>query len=386
MRQKLLMTTSGIGLIVVALFASAHGAHAYQLLEPSFFTSSPGEPVALPDYVQRLYTFALWTIGIAAFLMLSIGAFWYVTSAGNNAQVETAKNIIRDALFGLIVVLLGVIILGLINPALVNVDLRGITSLRVDQDGSTPGGLVSGSAGGTGVGGGGRIAFSPYCYNQGAGTGSTFPSTNVACFNSLADCEDASGSADACGRVRSVFGSDLARHCARSGSGVYECFDSEGACAENHSECIQTEDIASEIELYGTLTEGEIRGMLQVPVCSSGENPATCTGDNTTVRGLPQRAIDGVNELNAACNCNLVITAGTDIPEILGTSYHQTHGSGRPIVDFRADPALLDYLREAASEEGGTVGRNTRGEEVFILPDGSRHTYETNPPHVHSVF
>lgn len=101
----------------------------YKLLEPIFSNSNPiGN---FTTYIQDIYKFAVWAVGIAALLMISIGGFMYVTSAGNQANAETAKRLIRDALLGLIMVLLTWILLYLINPDLVNIDLRSIQRVEV---------------------------------------------------------------------------------------------------------------------------------------------------------------------------------------------------------------------------------------------------------------
>ena len=83
-----------------------------------------GEPTDFPNFLLSITKFAIWTVGIAALLMITIGGFWYMTSAGNTSQAETAKKIITDALLGLIVALAAWLLLYVINPDLVNVNLK----------------------------------------------------------------------------------------------------------------------------------------------------------------------------------------------------------------------------------------------------------------------
>lgn len=97
-------------------------------------------------YILQLYQFGLWTIGIAAVFMISIGAFMYITSAGNTSQMGKAKEIIFDAIIGVILALTSYILLSTINPALVQIG---------GGDYSTPGGSGTGGTGGGGTGGGG---------------------------------------------------------------------------------------------------------------------------------------------------------------------------------------------------------------------------------------
>jgi hypothetical protein len=76
-----------------------------------------------PNYFLSITKFAIWTVAIAAMLMVTIGGFMYMTAAGNNSRMDTAKRVIFDALFGLIVVLFSWVFLYVINPDLVKVDL-----------------------------------------------------------------------------------------------------------------------------------------------------------------------------------------------------------------------------------------------------------------------
>lgn len=85
-----------------------------------------------PDYVKAIYKFAIWAIGIAALLMISVGGFMYFTAAGNTSKLEKAKIVIRDAILGIIAVLVAYLILYVINPDLVNVSLESLSRLGGD--------------------------------------------------------------------------------------------------------------------------------------------------------------------------------------------------------------------------------------------------------------
>ncbi|MFA6383626.1 MAG: hypothetical protein WCX17_04365, partial [Parcubacteria group bacterium] len=72
-------------------------------------------------YINAIYKFGIWAIGIAALLMISIGGFMYITSAGNNSSMEKAKGVITDAVVGLILALTAYLLLYIINPDLVKI-------------------------------------------------------------------------------------------------------------------------------------------------------------------------------------------------------------------------------------------------------------------------
>ena len=119
-------------LIVSSIFFVANDfalAQQYRPLEPIPGTSEDNQDT-FPEYVQAIYKFAVWTVGIAALLMISIGGFMYFTAAGNNSRMETGKKIIGDAIFGLVAVMVAWVILNQINPDLVNIKLDSISNLR----------------------------------------------------------------------------------------------------------------------------------------------------------------------------------------------------------------------------------------------------------------
>ncbi len=81
-------------------------------------------------YLQDIYNFAFWAIGIAVVFMLTIGGFLYLTSAGNTSRIGTAKTIIFDAFLGLILALVAWIFLNLINPDLVKMNLPSTVKIN----------------------------------------------------------------------------------------------------------------------------------------------------------------------------------------------------------------------------------------------------------------
>lgn len=81
-----------------------------------------GRPNSYTAYIMAIYKFGLWTVGISAVFMISIGAFMYITSAGNTSSTKKAKEIIFDAIAGVILALTSYILLYTINPALVQLN------------------------------------------------------------------------------------------------------------------------------------------------------------------------------------------------------------------------------------------------------------------------
>src|SRR4030042_906187 len=82
-----------------------------------------------PTYVQQIVNFGFATIGILALFMLVIGAYQYLMAAGNIGKVDSAKETISSALFGLILGVCAWIILYKINPDLRKMELSGISGI-----------------------------------------------------------------------------------------------------------------------------------------------------------------------------------------------------------------------------------------------------------------
>jgi uncharacterized membrane protein len=85
----------------------------------------PGAPDINQDENQNLnqivawfYYFIVAVAGLAAFIMLVIGGFKWLTSAGNPAAISDAKDQITKALLGLLIILASWLILQVINPEL----------------------------------------------------------------------------------------------------------------------------------------------------------------------------------------------------------------------------------------------------------------------------
>lgn len=97
----------------------------YQLLEQ--IPGSDETVGRLDTYLQDIYRFAFWTVGIAVVFMLTIGGFMYLTAAGNTSRMESAKTVIFDAILGLVLTLVAWLFLYVINPDLVNLNLRAIS-------------------------------------------------------------------------------------------------------------------------------------------------------------------------------------------------------------------------------------------------------------------
>jgi hypothetical protein len=103
------------------LIPEAAAQYTYPIMEkiPGF----DSDMTDFPHYVLAFTKFGIWTVGIVALFMITFGGFMYMTSAGNTSRMDSAKTVIFDAFFGLIVALAAWLLLFVINPDLVKVNL-----------------------------------------------------------------------------------------------------------------------------------------------------------------------------------------------------------------------------------------------------------------------
>ncbi len=117
---------------IAIVVATAHAdAQSYVPLEPIPGSNTAGD---FGDYVTAIYRFALWSVGIAAMFMITIGGGMYLTSAGNTSAIGNAKNVITDAIIGLVLALAAWFLLNLINPDIINGDLSSFNAAAVPSD------------------------------------------------------------------------------------------------------------------------------------------------------------------------------------------------------------------------------------------------------------
>ena len=115
-----------LGVAIIVLFVAHHDALAnnYKLLETIPGGPAAGTSPSLSEYIEAVYRFAIWFVGICAFIMVVVGGFMYVASAGNQALATTAKTVIKDAFFGLLAALFAWLLLNVINPNLTDIRIN----------------------------------------------------------------------------------------------------------------------------------------------------------------------------------------------------------------------------------------------------------------------
>jgi len=103
----------------ISLAVDCNGSdNGLNLCYPSFQNFSLTLDMPLNQIVAWFYYFIIEVAGLAAFVMLVTGGVKYLTSAGNPSAIGDAKDQIKSALLGLLIILGSWLILQVVNPEL----------------------------------------------------------------------------------------------------------------------------------------------------------------------------------------------------------------------------------------------------------------------------
>jgi hypothetical protein len=87
-------------------------------------TTSDSKPKSFVSHLNLAVKFSVSLAALLAVVMIVISGFMYITAGGNTSTLEKAKDYMRDAILGLLLVLGSYLILNTINPDLVNMKLK----------------------------------------------------------------------------------------------------------------------------------------------------------------------------------------------------------------------------------------------------------------------
>lgn len=121
--------------IVLLLFSVASFAYKLEVGIPG--QAAPESDVNFVQYLEMIYQFAMWGVGLAAFVMLIWAGMQWIVSGLPDAKADAMEQI-KAALMGLGLVLLSVLILQTINKDFTNSTLPDPNQIRQQQiDAST---------------------------------------------------------------------------------------------------------------------------------------------------------------------------------------------------------------------------------------------------------
>ena len=157
-KQKIFLASLFSAILFLPILAMASFNYTPMEQIPGFATS--GE---FCSYISAVYKFGIWAVGISAMLMIIIGGYMYMMSAGNTASTGKAKGVITDAIVGLILALTSYLLLYTINPNLLTCKIIGAGTVSSGGGAATTPGQPT-----TGGGGGGKTCTDGKCANVAA--------------------------------------------------------------------------------------------------------------------------------------------------------------------------------------------------------------------------
>lgn len=133
-KQKLIIFTI-TAIIFFVVSASVSAAGKYIPLEYLPGAGQPNQPVDLQTYSSALLRIGVILAAILAVIMITIGGIRYITAGSSLNSTEEARNMIKQALIGLLVVLFSYLLLYTINPDILK---NGLNLKTIQTTPSTP--------------------------------------------------------------------------------------------------------------------------------------------------------------------------------------------------------------------------------------------------------
>ncbi|MDP3970237.1 MAG: hypothetical protein Q8P90_00915 [bacterium] len=83
-----------------------------------------GSVANIGEYIQLVYSYALGIVGIMAVVIIMFGGYRWISAAGNEQTITSAKEMIVSAVTGLLIALMSYTILVFINPSFIQLKFR----------------------------------------------------------------------------------------------------------------------------------------------------------------------------------------------------------------------------------------------------------------------
>lgn len=332
------------------------GSISYQLLAPiGGLTGAP----TLSQYLQGMFRFLIGLSGALAVIMIVICGIKYMGSGDNSGARSDARECIKNALFGVLIAIGAWMLLNTINPQTLNNNF--IVPQHQLQDGTPPDEKP-------GTGARPAIVTPPPKAGQGGKTIYWYRYRDE-----NGNIKNASySSPEECAAGKSLF---LLGGLPPLNANNQPCQDGDTGCIS----CTVT------TALNQPIAQNEKDARMRLcgnESCSCGDKPCankpvsinhgSCLAGSsgkgcTNVGGLPVQTLDFITSIASACQCQILITGGTE-------PGHATHAVGQPVFDLRLtifDP-LYNMIKGADAQISEREGK--RGYCAF----GGNRAWEYN--------
>ena len=302
----------------------------YPLMAPLFGEIGPGSSPSLTTYLQGAVQVIIGLAGILAVIMVVVCGIKLMGTPSASGKSE-AKECIWNAIFGVLLAIGAWIILYTINPNLLSKELS-----LADVVVTPPATPAPGTPGGPGDD---RYPIAPGWYFQ-VQEGSIKkykyagpPSTGKEACDQIA--AKATGAVETDPSKRCFLVPEPTRIIGQDEAGVRIAL-----CGQDNYDkrkCVETTPV----------------GVNALPCASVGSRGCT------NVAGLPQSAVDVIKSIQAACNCNVIVSGGTEY------WLHATHAADKPIFDIRAKQSTSATLNAFLLQNGTGRRSSFTGYRVF---------------------
>lgn len=354
-------------LVVVGALSFSVGVHAqqYQLIETMPGVGEAGQVKTFPEYVTGLYNFALAFVIVSALLMITIGGFYYIVSAGNQAQAGTAKKIITDALIGLIVVFVTWLVLYTINPDLLNTtpDLSALQS--TGGGGEFNNQSVHNIVGQNGTGTPGSTQVQPRTITSVVGSdGRQYPSEQA--------CRDAG--ATSCTSTQTYYQDNqmYLEQTLPDGSTRYVAATNPDACSQAGASCVSGADIKKQ-EMYNTTSDQKaVEALNAVGIKSSNDTQLT-PGMGKHTKEVIDATVAVAKQACGAQGCEGMRATGAakDGKNVMVLTYDDPQKDAQFVNNKVGREAVLTEDTVNNLPKNPQVGEKAQVFRTFIYPEGN---------------
>lgn len=91
-----------------------------------------GNAAELPDFLNSIYMICIGLAAVIGVLQIMRAGVTWMTAGGSHEKIGDAKNLIRDTIIGLILVLAPTIVFSIINPDILKLQIRGLSDLQTN--------------------------------------------------------------------------------------------------------------------------------------------------------------------------------------------------------------------------------------------------------------
>lgn len=120
-----------LAVLVLPALALAQGPGFVPLTDIQAIKYVGNEGNSLPAFLNSIYKVCIGLAAVIGVLQLMRAGLTWMTAGGSHEKIGQARNLIRDTLLGLLLVLAPTIVFSIINPSILNLEIGGLSELKL---------------------------------------------------------------------------------------------------------------------------------------------------------------------------------------------------------------------------------------------------------------